>query len=161
MNDLARNGMNDDTQNLHREQDHAHLILKNSPLGTGIRALLIVVGTLSVICGIIGIVLPLVPTVPFLLLAAACYARSSEKCYRWLLNHKWFGEHIYNYRAGKGIPLKGKVTMIGLIWLTIGFTAAFMIDIAWVQIMLVCIATGVTAQLCYLPTLKQEKQARN
>jgi uncharacterized membrane protein YbaN (DUF454 family) len=153
--------MNNDMQSLQREQDHAHLILKNSPLGSGIRALLIVIGTLSVICGIIGIALPLVPTVPFLLLAAACYARSSEKCYLWLLNHKWFGEHIYNYRAGKGIPLRAKVTMIGFLWLTIGLSVAFTIDIAWVQIMLVCIATGVTAQLYYLPTLKLEKQARN
>jgi len=152
--------MNNGMQSLRREQDHAHLILEHSPLGSGMRALLVAIGTLSVFLGIIGIVLPLVPTTPFLLLAAACYARSSEKCYQWLLNHKWFGEYIYNYRAGKGIPFKAKVTMICFIWLTIGTTAGFTIDIVWVQIMLVCIATGVTAQLCYLPTLKREKLTR-
>jgi len=143
------------------QHDHAHPILEGSPLGPGLRALLIAVGTFSVICGIIGIVLPLVPTTPFLLLAAACYARSSERCYQWLLNHRWFGEYIYNYRSGNGIPLKAKVMMIAFIWLTIGTTAGFAIDIAWVQILLVCIATGVTAQLCYLPTLRRERQLRD
>jgi len=156
MDQLIEDGVNKDMPSIRHGQDHAHPILEHSPLGPGLRGLLIVIGTLSVIFGIIGIALPLVPTTPFLLLAAACYARSSEKCYQWLLSHRWFGEYIYNYRAGNGIPMKAKVTMIAFIWLTIGTTAGFAIDIAWVQIMLICIATGVTAQLCYLPTLKRQ-----
>ena len=55
------------------------------------KALLVTVGTLSVGLGVLGIFLPLLPTTVFLLLAAACYARSSERFYQWLVNHRWLG----------------------------------------------------------------------
>ena len=70
---------------------------------------MITTGTFFVGLGIIGIFLPLLPTTPFLLLAAACYARSSKRFYNWLLNNKWFGNYIKNYRERKGIPLQIKI----------------------------------------------------
>lgn len=63
-----------------------------------VRILLIVCGTLSLALGILGIFLPVLPTTPFLLLAAACYARSSKRFYHWLMNTPWCGEYIHNYR---------------------------------------------------------------
>ena len=69
------------------------------------RGILIISGSFFFELGIIGIVIPLLPTTPFLLLAAACYSRSSKKFYNWLLNNKWFGPYITNYLDGKGIPL--------------------------------------------------------
>ena len=74
-----------------------------------IRLLLIIAGTVSVGLGIIGMFIPLLPTTPFLLLAAACYARSSQRLYHWLLYNKWFGKYIRNYLQRKGIPLKLKI----------------------------------------------------
>ncbi|MDQ6958638.1 MAG: YbaN family protein [Mariprofundaceae bacterium] len=137
---------------------NASLQFKGSTLGPGMRMVLVVLGSLFVVLGIIGIALPLVPTTPFLLLAAVCYAKSSEKCYNWLFNHKWFGEYLRNYRDGKGIQLKVKVTMLIFLWLTMSLSAGFIIDIQWVQIMLIGIATAVTAQMCYLPTFKPESE---
>ena len=69
------------------------------------RFLLIIAGTIFLVFGIIGIFLPILPTTPFLLLAAACYARSSKRFYNWLMNNKWFGNYIKNYNEGRGVPL--------------------------------------------------------
>src|SRR3972149_1076318 len=84
-----------------------------------VRALLIVAGTISLVFALIGIVMPVLPTTPFLLLTVACYCRSSERLYRWLINNKWFGEYIRNYQEGKGIPLKTKVFALTVLWPTI------------------------------------------
>ena len=71
-----------------------------------IRAVLIVAGTLCVGLGALGIFLPLLPTTPFLLLAAACYARSSQRFYDWLLNNKYLGQYITGYVQRRGYPLR-------------------------------------------------------
>ncbi len=83
------------------------------------RWVLIIVGSFFAGLGILGIFLPLLPTTPFLLLAAACYIRSSERLYNWLMNNKWIGRYIKNYIEGKGIPLKSKVLSISALWITI------------------------------------------
>ena len=80
-----------------------------------LRWLLIAAGTVSILLGILGIILPLLPTTPFLLLAAASYARSSVKFYNWLINNRFFGSYIKNYREGKGIPLRVKVSAISFL----------------------------------------------
>ncbi len=119
---------------------------------------LIVTGTISVGLGFLGIVLPLLPTTPFLLLAAACYIRSSERFYHWLIYHKWFGSYIRNYREGRGIPLSAKITAITLIWVTIGFSALFVVPVVFVKILLILIAIGVTIYLLSIKTLTQKDQ---
>ena len=118
--------------------------------------LLIVIGSISVGLGMLGVFLPLLPTTPFLLLAAACYIRSSEKFYNWLIYHKWFGSYIRNYREGRGIPLKAKIMAISLIWLTIGFSAVFIVPVLIARIVLFGIAIGVTIYLLKIKTLKPE-----
>jgi len=70
------------------------------------RSLYIFVGTLLLVIGSIGVVIPVLPTTPFLLLAAACYIRSSERMHRWMLNNRIFGEFIRNYREERGITLR-------------------------------------------------------
>jgi len=84
--------------------------------------------------GIIGIFLPILPTTPFLLLAAACYARSSKRFYDWLIGNKWLGTYIRNYMEGKGIPLKVKVFTTSLLWITILFSVFLIIYDLWVKI---------------------------
>jgi uncharacterized membrane protein YbaN (DUF454 family) len=115
--------------------------------------ILISVGTSCVGLGILGIFLPILPTTPFLLLAATCYARSSERFYNWLLNNRWFGNYIKNYREGKGIPLKVKVLAIALLWVTIGYSI-FAVHILPVRIILILIAIGVTTHILSSRTLK-------
>ena len=109
--------------------------------------ILTTLGTVFLGLGILGILLPILPTTPFLLLAAACYARSSKRFYDWLLNNKWVGAYIKNYREDKGIPLKIKIFTISLLWITILFSVFFIIHISWVKIILIIIALGVTIHL--------------
>jgi uncharacterized membrane protein YbaN (DUF454 family) len=125
-----------------------------------VRILLVIAGTISVGLGILGIFLPLLPTTPFLLLAAACYARSSRKLYNWLLNNKYFGIYIRNYREGKGIPLKVKITAILLLVLTISYTSIFVIHNWLIRALLLLIMTGVSIHLITLPTLKEQKHIK-
>ena len=118
------------------------------------RWVLIIVGSFFTGLGIIGIFLPLLPTTPFLLLAAACYIRSSERLYNWLINNKWIGRYIKNYLEGKGIPLKSKVLSISALWITIGYSVFFVVNIFSVRVILILIAIGVTMHLLSIRTLK-------
>jgi uncharacterized protein len=71
--------------------------------------------------GAVGIFLPVLPTTPFLLLAAACYCRSSDKLYQWLMGNKWFGTYIKNYREGKGLSIKTKIIALTVLWVSISY----------------------------------------
>jgi len=97
-----------------------------------IRLLLLTGGWLSVGLGVLGIFLPVLPTTPFLLLAAACFVRSSRRFYLWLVNHKHLGPWIRDYLEGNGIPLKGKVYAIGLMWLSIGLSC-YLVPMIWAR----------------------------
>ena len=112
-----------------------------------LRWLLVAAGFLFVGLGVVGAFLPLLPTTPFLLLAAACFARSSERFYNWLVNNKWFGVYVRDYREGRGIPVRIKVVTIGALWVVIGLSAAFAVSSLIVRIILLLIAAAVTAHI--------------
>ncbi len=80
-------------------------------------------GTVSLLLGIIGVFLPLLPTTPFLLLTAYCWARGSPGLYRWLLQNRWFGAYIRDWREGRGVSLGSKALAIALIALSVGYSA--------------------------------------
>jgi uncharacterized protein len=111
------------------------------------RRLLIGAGTLSTGLGIIGVFVPILPTTPFLLLAAACYMRSSERFYRWVTENRVFGAYVRNYIEGRGMPAKMKVLTILLLWTTIGLTTAFAVQATAIRIILICVAIGVTVHI--------------
>ena len=121
-----------------------------------VKKLLVAAGTFFVVLAIVGIFLPVLPTVPFLLLASTCYAKSSKRFYNWLLNNKWFGIYIKNYQKGGGIPLKMKALSIFSLWATIIFSAVFVVHIPFVRIILILIAIGVTIHTLHIQTLKQQ-----
>ena len=122
-----------------------------------VRMLLMVAGTICLALGAIGIFLPILPATPFLLLAAACYMRSSERLHKWLINNRWFGEYIKNYQEGRGIPLKTKVLALSTLWIAIGYSTFFVVDEFLIaQIALLLIATGVTVHLVRLPNFKKQ-----
>jgi hypothetical protein len=116
--------------------------------------ILIAVGTIFLGFGIIGIFLPILPTTPFLLLAATCYARGSDRFYNWLIKNRVFGSYIDNYRRGKGIPMKVKIISIFLLWITILLSAILFIDTIWIKILLILIAIGVTIHLLTIRTFE-------
>lgn len=116
-----------------------------------LRAILIAVGFCSTAMAVLGIFLPLLPTVPLLLLAAACFARSSERFHNWLLDHPHLGPMLRSFLDGQGIPLRAKITAITLIWLTIPVSVLFVIPLFWVKVFLIAIGLCVTVYLLRLP----------
>jgi len=66
--------------------------------------------------GLIGVVIPGLPTTPLMILAAACFAKSSQRFYNWIINNRMFGEHVKNYREGNGIPKRSKPVILGTMW---------------------------------------------
>ncbi len=118
-----------------------------------IRALLVGIGVVSVGLGVLGIFLPLLPTTPFLLLAAWCFIRSSSRLHHWLITHPWFGDYIYYYQEYRAISLRVKISSLVLLWLTIGYSVMMVIESWGVRALLVAIAVGVTTHLARLNTL--------
>lgn len=119
-----------------------------------ISLLLVVGGTLCVALGALGLFLPLLPTTPFLLLAAVCYARSSRRLYRWLMTNRWCGGCLRNYREGRGLPLTHKVVTLCLLWLTIGYSAWCVVSLWWVKVLLLGIAAAVSIHLVTIGTYR-------
>ena len=115
-----------------------------------LRSLLFVLGCLSVALGVLGLFLPILPTTPFMLLAAGCFARSSARFYHWITSHQRYGPMIADYLAGKGLPLRVKLLAIGLLWLSILF-GVFWVDFAWARLAMLLTAVAVTAYLWRLP----------
>ncbi len=116
--------------------------------------LLIALGTLSVALGMLGMFLPVLPTTPFLLLAAFCYGRSSPRLHRWLSTNRCFGKYLANYREGRGIPRRQKALTILLLWLTIGSTACLTTSPWWLPPLLLGIAVAVTIHLLRIKTYR-------
>lgn len=124
------------------------------------KAVLAAAGTVFLLLGIIGIFVPILPTTPFLLLTAYCYGRSSERFYRWLLNNRWFGVYLRNYREGRGIPLPNKILTLTLLWLTIGSAALFVLSAWWSRLLLCAIAIAVTIHIIRIKTYRARIASR-
>ncbi len=120
------------------------------------KILLLILGLLSLILAIIGIFVPLLPTTPLLLLAAACFMRSSTRLYRWLIEHPWLGPYIRHYREYRAITLRTKIATLVLLWLSIGYAVIFVLDVLSLRLLLLAIAMGVTLHLISLRTLTTE-----
>ncbi len=122
-----------------------------------LRYLYIVAGTLSLILGVVGIFIPLLPTTPFLLLAAALYFKSSHRLYDWLLRNRYLGVYIRNFREYKAIPLRAKIVSTALLWATIGYCVLAVVDALWLRLLLAAIAVGVTIHIWSYKTLRKNK----
>ncbi len=120
------------------------------------KAVLIFLGTVCVGLGIMGMFLPLMPTTVFLLMAAYCYSKSSEKFHNWLMTNKLFGKHISDYKSGKGISVRQKITTIAILWASIGFSIWMTAAGFWLTLLLLAVAVGVTLHLVLLRTCRPE-----
>lgn len=131
---------------------HGDIRQSRSP---AVRYVLLVVGWLAVVLGVIGIFLPVLPTTPFLLLAAACFVRSSRRFYLWLVNHRHLGPWIRDYLEGNGIPLRGKVYAIGLMWISIAFSC-YLVPMPWARGFMLTSAVLVTVYILRQKTLTRD-----
>jgi len=116
------------------------------------KKILIVFGTFFLGVGVIGIFVPLLPTTPFLLLSAACYARSSKRLYDWLMSNRYFGRHLKDYVGGKGISLQLKLLALSLFLMTIAYSFIFIIDNVFWRRTLLLIGAGVSVHILALKT---------
>ena len=117
------------------------------------RILYIILGSIAIGLGVIGIFLPLLPTTPFLLLAAALYFKGSPRLYGWLICHRYLGVYIQNYRENKAITLKTKIVSITLMWIMMLICIFIIVDPLWVKIVLGIILIIVTYHLASFRTL--------
>ena len=99
------------------------------------KALLVAAGSVCLALAFLGVFLPLLPTTPFLLLASACYVRSSERLHAWLMRNRLFGGYIRNFRERRGIPLRAKFTTVAFIWLPLLYSV-YRLDILWLESLL-------------------------
>ncbi len=113
-------------------------------------------GIVALILGLIGIPVPMLPTTPFLLLAAFLFAKSSNRLYNWLIHNRYLGNYIRNYREHHGIPLKVKLSSIALLWITILYSAFRIADQVWLKILLIVIAVGVSIHILSLKTIRKK-----
>ncbi len=123
------------------------------------RSLLMAFGWVNVGLGLLGIPLPILPTTPFLLLAAYCFGRSSPRMLRWLLTNRMFGPYLVGYCSNRGIPRRVKGYILVTLWATISCSALLATDKTWLRILLFAIAVGVTVHILKLKTRKPEKKA--
>ncbi|TFG69106.1 MAG: DUF454 domain-containing protein [Anaerolineales bacterium] len=117
------------------------------------KIVLMIAGFLSIGLALFGIFIPILPTTPFLLLAAGCFVRSSPRLYSWLIHHKWFGDYIRHYRENRAITIQAKIVTLLLLWGMIGYTAFGIVTAWWLRILLGIIAGGVTWHILSLRTL--------
>jgi uncharacterized membrane protein YbaN (DUF454 family) len=121
-------------------------------LGKLKRQLFIIAGTICVGIGIIGIVVPVLPTTPFLLLAAICYMRGSRRLYDALLRNRFLGSYIKNYLEGRGMSLKMKIWTLSLLWIALVCTAVLATDSLVIRIILGVVLAGVTIHILKIKT---------
>lgn len=123
------------------------------------RYLLLFIGTLSLVLGAIGILLPVMPTTPFLLLASFCYLRSSKRLYNWLVYHKIFGAYLYNYLTYQAVTKSTKVGALIFLWWGL-IVSMLLVNHPHVRLLLVCIGIAVSIHLLMLKTIKKSDMVR-
>lgn len=116
-----------------------------------LRGILFSIGIVAVALGIAGIFLPLLPTVPFLILAAACFARSSEKAYRWIREHSTLGPILSPYLGTAEISRRSRTRAIIFLWTGLAISMLYFIPLWPVRIALLVIGGAVTRYLLRLP----------
>jgi uncharacterized protein len=116
-----------------------------------IKTLLISVGCLSIALGVLGVILPLLPTTPFILLAAACFAKSSPRFHSWLLANRHLGPIVRQHQSGNGIPRRVLWRALAMLWASMSLSI-WIIGQWWAVATLGVIGVGVTIYLCRLPT---------
>lgn len=125
------------------------------------RSITMALGFVAVGLGVIGAFVPILPTTPFSLLAAACFAKTSDRFHTWLLSHRYLGEYIRNYRKRRGMSKVSKVTSLTMLWATIGYSVINAVVSPLAKCLLLIVALGVTTHVLALPTAPRRPKQRN
>ena len=123
-----------------------------------VRLAFLTLGTLFVALGIAGIFLPVLPTTPFLLLAATCYARASTRFYNWLLNNRVFGPTILEWRRYRSIPYRVKWTAMVLMGAMLSISILYFVPWPELQVALAIFGILLGAYLYNIPSRDQPRR---
>jgi uncharacterized membrane protein YbaN (DUF454 family) len=132
-----------------RHQEKPSLRLHGSAT---VRGLLLAAGSLCVGLGLLGLVFPVLPTTPFLLLAAACYARASERFHSWLVHNAIFGPIIQEWQRHRSLPYRTKVNAIALMLLTLGVSIVFFVSHPMARVLLAVLGAALALYLYRIPS---------
>ncbi len=125
------------------------------------RRIFVIAGSVALAIGVIGIIMPVLPTTPFLLLAAICYMRGSQRLYNALLCNRFVGTYIRNYLEVRGMSLKMKIWTLSLLWIAIIYTALLANDSLIIRIILPVVLIGVTIHIILIKTVKNNMKPTN
>ncbi|MET0646474.1 MAG: YbaN family protein [Pyrinomonadaceae bacterium] len=117
------------------------------------KAVLVAAGSVCLALAVLGVFLPLLPATPFLLLASACYVRSSERLHGWLMGNRVLGGYIRNFQERRGIPLRAKFATVAVLWLSLLYSI-YRLDLPWVELMLVVMGLTSSFFIFRMKTLK-------
>jgi uncharacterized protein len=128
---------------------HQHPQLHGSPI---VRGLFLVAGIMAFAVGIVGIFLPLLPTTPLIILAAACFARAYRPFHEWMLAHRWFGPMLREWYHHRSLPYRTK--LIAIVTMIVGFggSIVFFVRPAWAQALLAVCALLLAVMLYRIPS---------
>jgi uncharacterized membrane protein YbaN (DUF454 family) len=119
------------------------------------KGIYLIIGTLALGAGIIGVFLPVIPTTPLILLSAWCFFRSNSKIYQWVISNEKFGPTIENFQEGNGVTVKTKIRAVVMMWLTISVSVYIFIRNIYLIGFLYLMAVSVSIYLYKLPTLNE------
>ena len=138
----ARPGVTETRARNHRRRSRSRLV----------RFAFNVAGALALGLGLVGIFLPLLPTTPFVLLAAACFARGSERFHQWLLANRTFGPMVFEWERHRSLPYRTKVTAIVLMSLTMAISIVFFVELLWLKIALALFGIALAVWMYRIPS---------
>ena len=121
-----------------------------------VRLLFVVLGSIFLALGFIGVIVPGLPTTPFLLLSAACYVRSSKRLHYWLLNHKIFGKFIRDFKEKRSVPIKSKIISLLIMWSMISLSVFVFIDSLYIKGGIVVLGIAGTAVILLIGTRRKD-----
>ncbi|EQA1631333.1 TPA: DUF454 family protein [Enterobacter hormaechei subsp. steigerwaltii] len=121
------------------------------------RTILIIIGWLAVVLGTLGVVLPLLPTTPFILLAAWCFARSSPRFHHWLLYRSWFGGYLRHWQKHRAMPAGAKPRAVAFILITFA-VSLWLVKMMWVRILLLAILVCLLIFMWRIPVVDEKQQ---
>jgi len=130
---------------------------ERAPLSPTRRALLTGLGLISTGAGIVGIVLPVMPTTIFLIIASALFLKAHPRLYTWLHRNKVLGAYLDAYTEKRGLPMRHKITTIAVLWVTIGISEV-MVQALWLRLFLAAVAIGVTIHVSLLKTRRPDSE---
>jgi uncharacterized protein len=128
--------------------------LKTAEIPQLYRYFYLISGFLLVGIGILGIFLPLLPTTIFLILASACFMKSSPRANEWLKSNKYLGPYVKNYQEKTGLTINLKIINIIILWISISISAFYLTEEFYLRLLLAAIAVGVTIHLILIKTKK-------